>query len=277
MIRRLASHNRNYDHVAHNPTTEELETLCAALISDDDTAAAAIVLGVRAEHVSAEAIYMKYLAASARMLGEWWLEDRATFVEVTVGTGRLFAIMRGMRHLFSPPAVSHRMSVFFASVPGEQHTLGVQMAADLFRDDGWDITLRTGLDHDDLVAEIERSPTSIIGLSIGGRHSIEPLSRLVAALRICRPRAPVMVCGHDIEEIRPILDLMGLDGIADEMADAKEQMAAIWDREIASLDSPVRQDASDRQDPDTCPNAIGQSLMPVAVPQAMAGTTSRSR
>lgn len=239
VIRRLADHDRQFADVPHTPTEDELEELCHALISPDDEAAARIIAGMRAENVPVKAIYMKYLAAAARMLGDWWLEDRASFVEVTIGTGRLFSIMRGMRHLFATPQVSQKMSVVFASVPGEQHTLGVRMAADLFRDDGWDITLRTGLDHDALVAELETYPSSIIGLSIGGQHSLQPLSRLVTALRICCPQAPIMVCGQDVDSVRPVLDLMGLDGIAGELSEAKEQLATLWDREIAQADQPI--------------------------------------
>ncbi len=235
VIRRLASHDRKLSNLPHAPSEAELEELCRALISPDDEAAAQIITGVQADHVPITAIYMKYLAAAARMLGDWWLEDRASFAEVTIGTGRLFAIMRGMRHLFEAPAVSSQISVVFASVPGEQHTLGVRMAADLFRDDGWDITLRTGLDHDQLVADLEDFPSSIIGLSVGGQHSIEPLSRLVTALRICCPHAPILVCGQDIAGLRPLLALMGLDGIASDLAEAKEQVAELWDLEMARL------------------------------------------
>jgi methanogenic corrinoid protein MtbC1 len=204
------------------------------LISDDDKAAAEMIIGVRAEGMAPEDIYLKYLAASARMLGKWWEEDRVSFVDVTVGTGRMYAIMRGMKHHFIPAFDLVEKSAVFAAVPGETHTLGVRMAADLFRKDGWDIALKIGLDHDDLVSDIEKSPSSIVGLSVSGRHSVEALSRLVVALNICCPQAPLVVCGHDIEEIRPLLSLAGLDGVAGNVEEAKEQMDALWDRKIAS-------------------------------------------
>ncbi len=233
VIHRLATRDRKLVHIPHDPSPQELDALCHALISDDNAAATAIITSVRAEGTPAEVVYLKYLAASARLLGEWWLEDKASFVEVTVGTGRMFAIMRGMRHLFEPDFNTPHKSAVFASVPGEDHTLGVRMAADLFRKDGWDIALKVGLEHDDLIAEIERMPRSIIGLSIGGRHSVDALSKLVVALHICRPNDPLLVSGQDIHEIRPILNLMGLDGIAETLDEAKEQMASLWDVEMA--------------------------------------------
>ncbi len=229
VIMRLASRDRAFVTVSHDPTPQELEQLCNALISDDDTAAAEIISGVRADGTPADVVYLKYLSAAARMLGEWWIEDRASFVEVTIGTGRMFAIMRGMRHLFAGERPSRRKMAIFASVPGEDHTLGVRMAADIFRKEGWEIALKIGLDHDDLVAEIERLPNRIVGLSIAGRHSVDALSRLVVALHICSPGTRLLVSGQNIEDIRPLLSLMGLDGVAGDINEAKEQMAALSD------------------------------------------------
>ena len=231
VIMRLASRDRSLDAVPHDPTPGELEALCTALISDDDTAAAEIISGVRADGTPPDVVYLKYLAAAARMLGEWWIEDRANFVQVTIGTGRMFAIMRGMRHLFVSNVPAPGKTAIFASVPGEDHTLGVRMAADIFRKEGWEIALKIGLDHDELVTEVERSPGRIVGLSIGGRHSVDALSRLVVALHICTPGTPLLVSGQNINAIRPLLSLMGLDGVAGDIDEAKEQLAALSDRQ----------------------------------------------
>lgn len=233
VIRRLASRHSKVEHISHEPTVEELEELCTALISDNDTAAAEIIFSARAEGAPPEAIYLKYLAAAARMLGDWWNEDRADFVQVTVGTGRMFAIMRGMKHLFVPAFDAPEKSAIFASVPGEDHTFGIRMAADLFRKEGWEISLKIGLDHDELVAEIERTPSSIIGLSLAGRHSVDALSRLVVALHICCPHAPLLVSGRDVEGAEPLLGLMGVDCIAHDLEEAREQMRVLWENGLA--------------------------------------------
>jgi len=159
VILRVAPKEEALDHVPYSATPEELETLCDALVSDDDKAASMLVSDLRADGVKAEDIYLKQLAASARILGEKWESDELSFSQVTVGTGRIFAIMRSLRHLFEPKVTSLDKTAIFASVPGEDHTLGVNMAADFFRKDGWEIALKVGLDHDQLVAEISGTPT----------------------------------------------------------------------------------------------------------------------
>ena len=232
VIRRIGSRDRDLSNIDRSPSHEDLERLCTALISDDDNAAASMIIGVCAKGTPAETVYTKYLAAAARMLGEWWDEDRADFFEVTIGTGRMLAIMRGMRHHFVPDHTLREKAAIFASVPGEDHTMGVRMAADLFRKDGWEIMLKVGLDHDELISEIEQTPNSIIGLSVSGRHSMDALSRLVLALHICCPHARILVSGQDIDGMKPLLSLMGLDGIATDIEDAKRQMLALWDLKI---------------------------------------------
>jgi len=173
------------------------------------------------------------LATAARMLGEKWESDELSFAQVTIGTVRIFAIMRSMRHLFEPDVPVLEKTAIFAAVPGEDHTLGVQMAADLFRKDGWEIELKLGLDQDQLVEEIENSPSRIVGLSFGGDRSIDALSRLVVALQICRPQVKVFVCGSSIEAAMPILTLMELDGIATSAEEAQSQMTVMWNKQLA--------------------------------------------
>ena len=233
-LRRLAGQSTKIQVEAIGPEKTELLHLCEALVGEDDTAAAKLIAAVHAEGVPAETVYLKYFAAAARELGEWWKQDRVGFWEVTVGIGRLMAIMHTMSHQFKPTVRYDHQSAVFASVPGEQHVLGLHMASDLFRKDGWDITVLSGLDHDQLVAEIERSNTRLIGLSMSGGHSLEALSKLVVALRICCPHARIIVSGQKIEEIRAKLLPMELDGIVGSIDDAKVQMAELWDNAVIS-------------------------------------------
>jgi methanogenic corrinoid protein MtbC1 len=228
VIQRIATRDSAIKDLAETPSEAELEKLCLAFISEDEAAAPKIISGLRAEGTGAEVIYLKHLAAAARMLGEWWSEDRVNFTQVTFASGRMFAIMRSMSHLFEPVTSVQHKQALFASVPGEDHTMGVRMAADLFRKDGWDIDLQVGLDHDALVARIEENPSGIVGLSISGEHSIDALSRLVVAVHICCPHVILFVSGQNIDAARPLLALMGLDGVAGEIEDAKEQLSKLW-------------------------------------------------
>ncbi len=233
VVRRIACRESAPDALPRRPSAEKVEELCLALMSGEGGASAEDIIAALSNNTSREVIYLQYLAAAARMLGDWWTEDRASFIEVTAATGRIFELLRKMTITPHPASNPRELTVIFASVPGEQHTLGIRMAADLFRGDGWEIALKIGLSQEELVAEIEKLPRCIVGLSIGGRHSLDKLSGLVEALHTHCPQAAIVVSGQGIEDIRPRLSAMGLDGVAGEINEAKEHISALWDREMA--------------------------------------------
>jgi len=97
VIMRVASKDQVLDHVPYEASPEALEVLCDALLSDDDKSASGIISDLRADGVRAEDIYLKQLAAAARVLGDKWVNDELSFSQVTVATGRMYAIMRSLR------------------------------------------------------------------------------------------------------------------------------------------------------------------------------------
>lgn len=231
VIRRLADRESQLPDTNSMPSEKDIEVLCLALIAEDDeTAAADLISSALTQGMTLETVYLNYLAEAARMLGEWWDDDLVNFVQVTYGTGRMVAIMRSMRHLFPREAHGTERAAVFAAAPGETHILGVRMAADLFRKDGWDINLLVGLEHDDLVAEIVKAPASVIGLSAGGAHSIEALSRLVLALNVSCPQKHIMISGQITEDTLETISLMGVDAVAHDMDQARAQMQDLWKR-----------------------------------------------
>ena len=227
-LRRLAERDRDVSIYA--PSDEKVERLCHALLDDDHLAGAAFINALRSAGASIDVVYLKYLASAARKLGDWWDNDMVSFTKVALGTSRMYAIMRAMRHQMPlNPGLSSK-SAIFVSVPGETHTLGVSMATDLFRKEGWDIDLHIGEDHDSLVAHIVQSEMPLVGISAGGPYSLHALSRLVVALRIKTPGTALFVSGQITEDDMKAVNLIGVDGVATDIDTAKALMNNLWDR-----------------------------------------------
>lgn len=207
----------------------EISTFCLALVAEDDSAALEFIERCRREGDSLEAIYLGYLGEAARALGRLWDDDRISFVDVTLGTSRIYAIMRAIGPRFRSPTPMSQRSAVFASVPGETHTLGISMAADLFRQDGWEIILKTGRTHDALVDEIEDLAPKLVGLSSGGVHSIDALARLVVGLRLANPGGCILVSGNALAEAGDIIENMDIDALAEDIATARIALADLWD------------------------------------------------
>jgi MerR family transcriptional regulator, light-induced transcriptional regulator len=228
VVRRLAFRMPRHENVADLPTQSEIDLLCAALLSGDDRAADQFILAARRDGVDVGAISRGYVAGAARKLGQMWDDDRISFIDVTLACGKIYGIIRGLRHVLAPQIVQGRETrpALFALVPGETHTLGIEIATDHFRRDGWDVDMLMGLDHDAMVAEADLRHYEAIVLVANSDRMLEPLTRLSLALRITQPLAHIIVAGGILDHHPDILRLVGAEGV---MADLDSAIATLRD------------------------------------------------
>ncbi len=223
-------------HIRAKPVSEVVISealvleLAESLVSADAKAAAAVITRERTTRHRDAAVYVSYLAAAARRLGDWWNEDKVTFAQVTIGSGRIYAILRSLKPVLEQETrTATAKSALFATVPGEDHTLGIRMATDMLRTNGWEIDLLLGSDHDALVERIAQSGQPIIGLSGGGEHVLPNLAKLIVAIRIWAPKALIMVSGQVVEDSRDLVDLMAPDAMASDFDTANARLNELWE------------------------------------------------
>jgi MerR family transcriptional regulator, light-induced transcriptional regulator len=225
VVARLAARATTRVTIAGGPSDADIDALCRALVSDDKEAAARLITQEVDAGVDVEKLYLEHLAVAAQRLGAWWETDRVGYASVMLAAARIYAIMLSLRRSMPQSKDIRGRSAVLASVPGDTHTLGVTMASDLLRNKGWDIDLKVGRTHEQLVEEIEASDCAVIGLSGASRRSLLPLMRLIVALRICKPGAKIMVSGQIVSGV----DLVRTAG-ADEIASDFTQALAAMER-----------------------------------------------
>lgn len=228
VVKRLAFRMPKTARKEDLPTESEVGLLCEALLSREDSAADDFILTARRDGVPLDVIHLAYITGAARKLGEMWDNDDVSFIEVTLACGKLYRIIRGLRHAIAPSIIEGRgdWPAMFALVPGETHTLGIEIATDTFRREGWDVDLMVGLDHDDLVDESDRRNYRAIVLVANSDGMIEALARLVLALRISHPLAHLVVAGNILDHHPNISDLVGADSV---MKDIKTAVKTLRD------------------------------------------------
>lgn len=227
IMRRLASARSN-DPTFETPeiSDESIDAFCETLIQPSPAAALQFIEDRRTEGLTRQGAYLGYIIAAARSLGRGWDEDRFSFLDVTYGTGHLYALMRALRAETSSArrTFDGRRCALFATVPGEEHGIGITVAADLFREAGWEIDLRTGTDHDDLLAHVEDTQPHIIGLSLSTEQRLDALVRLVVAMRIAMPSAIIGVApAMNVESVR-LHDLVDIDLVFDDAPSACREL-----------------------------------------------------
>jgi methanogenic corrinoid protein MtbC1 len=238
VVVRLASRLHPGAEPAHIAAGVPIDDFCRALISHDAEAAMQMVRQERLEGIAIETIYIGTLAVAARRLGDWWKEDRVSFLEMSVAAGRIFEIMRHLRRMIPAPrlTVGPERHALFATVPGDLHTMGATMAADLFRNRGWEVDLRVGYEHEELMAAVADRSYRVIGLSAGSAAGVVPLARSVVAFRITHPTARIFISGGVVAEVPGIDALIGADGAVNDLA-GTDTMTIDWESTVRMVTS----------------------------------------
>ncbi len=175
-------------------------TAFATLLLDPDPAPAERhVAALRRRGLQVDSLYLDVIAPAARLLGEWWEADKCSFTDVTLATGRLQQMLRenGLSRDMRPLPASEGRRVLLVPAPGEQHSLGLLMVAEFFRQAGWDVhggPMEAGADP---VRAVARFSFDAIGFSLAASAHIDELRRTLVAVRQAsrNPRICVMVGG----------------------------------------------------------------------------------
>ena len=122
-------------------SAEEVATFGQLILTRSEEQALACITRMRAAGAPIEAIYLDLLAPAARYLGELWEDDLCDFTDVTIGLGRLQKMLRDLNTEVEATRnpTANGLSILLVPTPGEQHTFGLAMVAELFRKQGWEV------------------------------------------------------------------------------------------------------------------------------------------
>ena len=176
--------------------------LCQALMSESDLEYEAVIKALIATGVEPEDVYQSYVPSAARFLGELWVSDRASFVDVTIGASRLQSLFRSsdlsLASRFSDRSIPLGLSVLMIIPEYEQHALGAFVIADNLRRHGLWVHMAIGLKEAELSDLIRSSRFTMIGISLATRATVEKTTGLVDYIRSNVEYVPPIVVGGRI-------------------------------------------------------------------------------
>lgn len=177
------------------PSPEALAALANLAMRENASAVVAFVDALLARGVPIEMAYLEWVAPAARQMGCDWESDRCDFSAVTIGMWNLQQAL----HLLSPvflrncSVTKSPRRVLLASVPGEQHTMGLYITSEFFRRAGWDVWCDLPAYYDDVIGKARGEWFDLVGLSVGAENKIEALTEAVAALRRTSRNSEVLI------------------------------------------------------------------------------------
>jgi methanogenic corrinoid protein MtbC1 len=155
------------------------------LMRGDPAAAMAFLAARRDGGASLETLYIELMGPAACLLGDMWTEDRCSFADVTIGLGALRGILRELSPEFLDGAERRdpRRRALLVQVPGEQHSLGLHMAAEFFRRAGWEVAAETPQTREDLADLVRDEWYGVVGISAGSDAQFAEVASCIRAVR----------------------------------------------------------------------------------------------
>jgi methanogenic corrinoid protein MtbC1 len=200
------------------PTGEEVLCLARIAMRGDLLEAAGFLAGLRARGVSLPRLYLDLLSPAARLLGQWWVEDRCDFASVTIGLCCLQQLVLENSSAFEPRPGRRDASrrILLAPAPGEQHSFGLLIVGEFFRRQGWDVCSGTGASAREIVATVRKQWFSMIGFSLASDDRIEPLAAAIRDVRRAsrNERIGILVGGRVFADRPELAALVGADATA---------------------------------------------------------------
>jgi methanogenic corrinoid protein MtbC1 len=193
-----------------------LELFAQRLLDGEDAALEKDVDRAVADSAAFRTALLELFAPAARLLGVWWEQDRIGFTDVTLALGRLqrllhFATDRLKTRI--PRPFGEMRSAYFAAAPGEQHTLGLAMLAEVFQLAGWQTTVDLDAGASVILETVAQQPFDVIGFSASRAAQLDGLRHLIGEVRAVarRRRVPVMVGGAVFLDNETLAAAIGAD------------------------------------------------------------------
>lgn len=175
---------------------------------DDPAAAIDYVRHLMGSGVPFQDVLLELMAPAARVLGERWEEDQASFVEVALGVSRMHRILREFdgvpSHLWSNAGFGRH--ALLLPTPGEKHSFGLRLVQEFLLRESWTVTNNPVDNVEELGFLVAQEHFDIVGLSLSGQTVIDPF---MESIRVIRKRSRnrqvrIIVGGHLFVE-KPVL------------------------------------------------------------------------
>ena len=180
---------------------EAVEPLIAALLSGNSETLNAAFRHASDVTGSDSRLMLDVLAPAARRLGASWETDDCDFFDVSRALDGLTALLSGLRRS-EPPRRRAAPEMLLLTAPGETHAFGADMAAELFRREGW----RVERGDAGRLARISERAFAALGVSCACERAREALPAFFQeARKRAEPRKLAIVLGGALFAERPSL------------------------------------------------------------------------
>jgi methanogenic corrinoid protein MtbC1 len=194
-----------------------------ALRAADAAGAYRVAARALAGGMSLAALYQEVIAPAMHELGRLWQRGAITAADehlATALTHRVLAALHPLPSVVASGGGNGKPRAMLAAVEGEQHALGLRMAADLLEEAGYQVVyLGADVPTEALLAAADSLAPDLLGLSVTMPELASVFERTVASLASAHPELELLVGGQAsasprIGKATPVEDLELLGELA---------------------------------------------------------------
>lgn len=174
-----------------------------AVRAADAPGAFRVAAGALAAGMTIPELYQRVIAPAMHEIGELWVKGALTVADEHLATALTHRVLAALRPPVwvgvgeqAQPALPKRR-VMLAAVEGEQHALGLRMAADVFEDAGFEsIYLGADVPIDALLQALDSLSPDLLALSATMPELAPELDQVALAVRHAHPRLKLLFGGQ---------------------------------------------------------------------------------
>lgn len=197
-----------------------VKNFCALLVAGDYPAAEAEIRRLTARRQNYAQISDGLLSLAARHLGRCWEDDSLSFADVSVAVAHIFRLNQAFRQRHVPLVRGTERLGIFATLPSQPHNLGLVLAAEAFRGEGWKVDLRLDTPAHDIIEITQRLRPSLVGLTISREDRRHQLAQLVLGLRALPIPLRIMLGGRGAQGLARVLPRGHIDRVVTDIGSA---------------------------------------------------------
>jgi methylmalonyl-CoA mutase cobalamin-binding subunit len=217
---------------AIEPRESVVTSLISAALKGGSDRFSALLAEMRRSRISAAALADIYIPIAARKMGEDWLEDDLSWMEVTIGVARLQSLLREIGAAWAADRAGDAGSgsVLLIIPNSEQHTLGPIVAMTQMRRFGISVCLRIAPSHDELRSLVAERAFDGIMISVANEEKLDTVRKLVSFIKgLGVAHLPVIIGGAIMTRLDDAASNTGADLSTNDIGVALEALGLKFD------------------------------------------------
>ncbi len=206
--------------------------LITAALSGKKDAFADLLRELKKARVSAAALADLYIPEAARRMGDAWTDDQMSWLDVSIGVGRLQSLLReiGMAWVADQAGDTGHGTVLLIVPDREQHTLGPMVAMGQMRRYGVSVCLRIAPSHNELRSLMVARQFDGVLISIATKDKLESVSNTVQFIKaVAGKPMPIVVGGAVTPKVEDLAAATGADLASNDICEALESLGLKFD------------------------------------------------